>query len=45
MVKKKIKNNKAILIVSNKCISYNHFSFKIKDLGTGKIYLVKPKDM
>lgn len=42
-MKKKIKNNKSTLTISNKCISDNHFSFKIKDLGTGKIYLVKSK--
>ena len=41
-MKKKIKNNKSILTISNKCISDNRFSFKIKDLDTGKIYLVKP---
>ena len=41
-MKKKIKNNKSILTISNKCISDNYFSFKIKDLDTGKIYLVKP---
>ena len=37
------KNNKSILTVSNKCISGNSFSFKIKDPDTGKTYLVKPK--
>ena len=37
-MKKKIKNNKSILTISNKYISDNHFSFKIKDLDTGKIY-------
>lgn len=42
-MKKKIKNNKSTLTISNKCISDNHFSFKIKDLDTSKIYLVKPK--
>lgn len=44
-VKKKIKNNKPILTVSNKCISNSYFSFKIKDLDTDKTYLVKPKDI
>lgn len=43
IVKKKTKNSKSTLTISNKCISDNHFSFKIKDLDTGKIYLVKPK--
>ena len=41
--KRKQKNNKSTLTISNKCISNNHFSFKIKDLDTGKLYLVKPK--
>ena len=41
-MKKKIKNNKSILTISNKCISDNCFSFKIKDLDTNKMYLVKP---
>ena len=44
-MKKKIKNNKSILTISNKCISDNHFNFKIKDLDTVKIYLVKSKVM
>lgn len=43
-VKKKAINNKSTLIISNKCIGDNYFSFKIKDLDTGKIYLVKPKE-
>lgn len=42
-MKKKIKNNKSTLIISNKCIGATFFSFKIKDLDTNKIYLVKPK--
>ena len=45
IVKKKVKNNKSTLTISNKCISDNHFSFKIKDSDTGKIYLVKLKDI
>lgn len=45
IVKKKTKNNKSTLTISNKCISNNHFSFKIKDLDTDKLYLVKPKVM
>ena len=44
-MKKKVKNNKSTLTISNKCISDNHFSFKIKDSDTCKIYLVKPKDI
>ena len=42
IVKKKRKNNKSTLTISNKCISDNRFSFKIKDLDTNKMYLVKP---
>lgn len=42
-MKKKIKNNKSTLKISNKCVNDNHFSFKIKDLDTNKIYLVRPK--
>ena len=44
-MKKKIKNNKSTLTISNKCVNDNHFSFKIKDLDTGKIYLVRSKVM
>ena len=42
-MKKEIKNNNLTLTISNKCIGQTLFSFKIKDLDTSKIYLVKPK--